>query len=239
MNFNGTLPEIKMIKKIFILAIVLLSASDMLFAQSKVGTTAANFITIPVGARAAGMGGAFVAVANDVSAAYWNPGGLSRLEGNEFSAVHAQWLANTNINWFGLAAKLTPDDAVAFSINQLDYGEDDITTEDSPNGTGQTWSASDICFSLSYARNLTDRFSIGANAKYVHTKIYNESASAFSLDVGLLFTTQFNGLKIGMNISNFGTDLKLDGKDLGQPIDIDESSTGNNANINGKLETDS
>ncbi len=151
--------------KILILTILM---SGLVFSQSKVGTTAANFLTIPVGPRAAGMGGAFTAVANDVTTAYWNPGGLSRIGKIEFAASFAQWIAGTKLNWFGLNYQIDEDDAFALSIDQLDYGQSEVTTPDQPDGTGENWSASDLAFSLSYARNLTDRFSIGGTVKYIN-----------------------------------------------------------------------
>jgi hypothetical protein len=226
-------------KKILIVFIAVIGLTSSVLPQSKVGTTSANFLTIPVGPRAAAMGGAFVAEANDVYAAYWNPGGLSRVGRTEFSASFSQWIATTKLSWFGLTYAISDDDAVALSINQLDYGEGEITTASQPEGTGQTWSASDLAFSLSYARNLTDRFSIGGTAKYITQKIWNESASAFALDIGLLFYTELQNLRIGMNISNFGTEMKLSGNDLLQPIDIDPANAGNNANIATDLSTDS
>ncbi len=226
-----------MIKSKIIILIIL--ASGMLFSQSKVGTTAANFLTIPVGPRAAGMGGAFTAVANDVTTAYWNPGGLSRIGDIEFTASFAQWIAGTKLNWFGLNYQIDEDDAVALSIDQLDYGQGEVTTPDQPDGTGENWSAADLCFAFSYARNLTDRFSIGGTIKYINQKIWNESASAFALDIGLLYYTELPGLNIGMNISNFGTEMQLAGKDLLQPVDIDPAHAGNNASIASNLSTSS
>ena len=220
------------------LIIVLLLIGTSAFAQSKVGTTAANFLSIPVGARASGMGAAFVAVANDVSAAYWNPGGLARLPKSEFSATYSEWLVGTKLNWFGLSVKLDENNTFALSVNQLDYGEEDITTADQPNGTGQRWKASDIAFALSYSRNLTDRFSIGGTVKYIHQGIWNETANAFAVDIGLLFQTQLPGLRIGMNIANFGTEMKLEGKDLLQTVDIDPAHTGNNKKISANFDTD-
>lgn len=228
-----------MTKNIIKVIILVLFSTNILMAQSKVGTTAANFLTIPVGPRATGMGGAFVAVANDATTAYWNAGGLSRLPGNEFSVVHSEWLVNTNLNWLGLAIKLDGENTIGLSVNQLAYGSEAITTVDQPNGTGQSWDAQDIAFSLSYARNLTDRFSIGGSVKYIQQRIYNESASAFALDIGLLFTTQLKGLKIGMNIANFGTEMQMSGEDLMQPVDIDPAHTGNNDNLVADMGTDS
>ncbi len=225
--------------KIFLKALIIfLGLVITILPQSKVGTTSANFLTIPVGPRAAAMGGAFIAEANDVYGAYWNPGGLSRIGRIEFSASFSEWIVGTRHNWFGLSYALSEDDAVAISINQLDYGEDDITTPYQPDGTGQKWSASDLSLSLSYAKNLTDRFSIGGSVKYINQKIWNESASAFALDVGLLFYTELPGLRIGMNISNFGTEMQLAGDDLLQPYDIDPTDAGNNSNIASNLSTD-
>ncbi|MBZ0198280.1 MAG: PorV/PorQ family protein [Ignavibacteriaceae bacterium] len=225
-------------KKILML-MAAMSFCSLLFAQTKVGTTAANFLTIPVGPRASAMGSAFLAVANDATTAYWNPGGLSRLSRNEFTASFSEWLVNTKINWFGVAFKFDENNAIAISINQLDYGQEEITTAEQPNGTGARWDAVDLAVGVSYSRNLTDRFSIGATGKYITQRIWNESASAFALDIGLLFYTQLEGLQLGMNISNFGTELKLDGKDLLQSIDVDPSNAGNNANIAGGLNTES
>lgn len=225
-------------KKIFLI-VLFLGILFTVFPQTKVGTTAANFLTIPVGARASAMGGAFIAIANDATTSYWNAAGLSRLTRNEFTVNTAEWLVGTNLNWIGLAFKFDEDNAIGISVNQLDYGEEQITTADQPNGTGEKWSASDLSINLSYSRNLTDRFSIGGTVKYITQNIWNESASAFALDIGLLFYTQLEGLRLGMNISNFGSEMKLDGKDLLQPIDIDPANAGNNSNISGGLLTDS
>ncbi len=217
----------------------MLCCASLLPAQSKVGTTAAQFLGIGVGQRATAMGGAFVALGSDVSTIYWNPGAFSRAGRSQILFSHTAWLVNTNFNWAGLQIDLDGTNAIGISLTQLGYGDDEpVTTVTQPEGTGERWGAQDLCIALSYARNLTDRFSIGGSAKYVQQKIWNESASAFALDVGLLYITGFNGLRIGMSISNFGTDLTLDGKDLIQPIDLDPGDLGNNASIPSKLKTD-
>ncbi len=217
---------------------LLVDRGSFVLGQSKVGTTAANFLTIPVGAQASGMGGAFVAVANDATTAFWNPGGLSRLTGNEVAVCHADWLVGTNLNWLSVVLKFG-DHAMAVSVNQLDYGQEEVTTEFAQNGTGEYWDAQDIAVGFSYARNLTDRFSIGGTAKYIQERIWHEQADAFALDVGLLFRTQFNDMRIGMNMANYGTEMQLTGKDLLQPVDIDPAHPGNNENIIAALKTDS
>jgi len=223
-------------KIILLIALMTVSA----FAQSKVGTTAANFLTIPVGPRASAMGGAVVALSNDATGLFWNAASISRLPKSEFAVSYSEWFVGTKYNWIGLAYKLDENNSFGISINQLDYGEEEITTEASPQGTGANWSASDMALGITYARNLTDRFSVGATMKYIHQQIYHETANAFALDIGLLFYTQVDGLRLGMNITNFGTEMQMAGKDLFQRIDIDyKPSSGNNENIAGALSTDS
>ncbi len=207
-------------------------------AQNKVGTTAAPFLGISVGPRAQAMGSAFVAQATDVTAAYWNPGALARLQTNEFMVSHTQWLLGTNFNWIGLSLRVGNSTALGLSLTQLDYGREEIITIQEQEGTGRYWDAQDLSFGVSVAQALTNRFSIGGTFKYVNQRIWNESASAFAVDLGLLFETNFNGLRLGMNISNYGPDMRLDGDDLLQRIDIDPENNGNNETLVAKMKTE-
>jgi opacity protein-like surface antigen len=225
-------------KKVGLLLLMMFLSANLFLAQSKVGTTAAPFLGISVGPKALGMGSAFVASADDATALYWNPSGISRVMKSQFAASHTTWLVGTNFNWAGLSINLDNTNSIGLSFTQLDFGEDIVTTVLSPEGTGERWNAQDIAIGLSYARNLTDRFSIGGTVKYIGQQIYHESASAFAVDIGLLYITEFNDLKIGMSISNFGTDMKMDGRDLVKRIDLDPGSTGNNENIVAVLKTD-
>jgi hypothetical protein len=220
----------------FILAVALLSTTA--YAQDKVGTTAAPFLGISVNPRATAMGAAFTAVSNDVSALYYNPGALPHAAKSQFTVAHTKWLVNTNLNWVGFLLNLDGTNTIGLSLTQLDYGQDQVTTVEFPEGTGETWDASDIALSFAYGRYLTDRFSIGGSVKYIQQKIWNESSTAFAFDVGLLFITQFNDMKLGMSISNFGTDMKMEGKDLLERVDLDPDAIGHNENIVSNLKTD-
>jgi hypothetical protein len=208
------------------------------FSQSKVGTTAVPFLGIHAGPRAFAMGGAFTAMGDDAVSLYYNPGGISRSGRSQFLGSTTDWLVGTRFNWVGCVIALDGVNTVGFSLTQLDYGQEDVTTVISPEGTGEKWSASDFAAGLSYGRNLTDRFSIGGSAKYIQQKIWHETASAFALDVGLLFITPFRDMRLGMSISNFGTDMRMDGRDLLRRIDLDPSGIGNNDAITAKLKTD-
>lgn len=218
--------------------ILLWMVSSNGYSQSKVGTTAAQFLGIAVGARATALGGAFGAVADDATALYWNPAGITRMSYSEFSISHTQWLVNTDFNWAGLVLAVDRNNYIGINFTQLDYGEDFVTTIDQPMGTGDRWSAMDFAAGLSYARNLTDRFSIGGTVKYIHQRIWSESASAFAVDVGMLFITGFNDMKLGVSISNFGTEMRMDGKNLSIRHSVDRTSFGGNDAIPARLLTD-
>jgi hypothetical protein len=208
-------------------------------AQSKVGTTAAQFLGISVGAKAIAMGSAFVASNADASALYWNPGAIAQTEKSEFVFANTDWLVGTKFRWAGLMLNLDGQNTFGLSFTQLDYGEEDVTTVASPEGTGEKWSAKDMAIGVSYARRLTDRFSIGGTAKFVNESIYNETANTFTFDLGLLFVTDFNNMRIGMSMSNFGGDLKLDGRDLLTRVDTDPNNAGSNKTLVASLKTDS
>lgn len=213
-------------------------ALAIMSAQSKVGTSAAQFLGIGVGPKSIGMGSAFTAIADDASTLYWNPGAISRLEKSQTMFSSANWLVDTNVNLLAAVMKIGRSDAVGIFFTQLDYGEEEITDLYNQSGTDLYWKATDLVTGLSYSRNMTDRFSIGGSLKYISQKIYNESASAVALDVGLLYQSLSELFRIGMSISNFGNDMTLDGKDLFKTIDLDPDNSGHNETIVAKLKTD-
>jgi opacity protein-like surface antigen len=210
------------------------------FAQNvtKVGTTAAPFLNVGIGARAIGMGGAYVAMANDATALYWNPAGIALIPGNEAIFSHSEWIADINFDYAGFAMNLGGMGTFGAFANFMTMGEMDITTELYPEGTGQRFNAGSYAMGISYARSLTDRFSIGANVKYVHEYILNSGASGVALDIGTVFVTQFRGLRLGATISNFGTKMRMGGRDLLVQHDIDSQRKGSNDRINADLKAD-
>ncbi|MGA9117600.1 MAG: PorV/PorQ family protein [Bacteroidota bacterium] len=221
--------------------IFLLGAAAAPAAQAqevtKVGTTSAKFLSIPVGARAVGMGGAFVAVANDASAMFWNPAGITKIFQAEALFTHAQWLADIDFNYGGVVFPVEGVGVLGVNFTSLTMDEMERTTERQPEGTGEFFSVGSIAVGVAYARELTDWFSIGGNAKYVRESIWNSSATGFAVDVGTLFQTPFSGLRFGAAITNFGTKLQMTGEDLLVQKDISPNN-GNNPNVNAELKTD-
>ena len=219
-----------------LLAVLLFHAGAS--GQSKVGTTAGQFLGISVGPRAAAMGSAYVASNEDVTSLYWNPGAVAQAGKSQLIFSNTDWLVGTKFRWLGFLLSLDEDNAVGVSLTQLDYGEEDVTTVAAPNGTGERWSAQDLAIAFTYSRRLTDRFSMGASVKYIDQRVWNESATAFAFDLGLLFVTGFNDMRLGVSMTNFGGDLKLDGRDLLQRVDIDPANSGSNKALVGSIKTD-
>lgn len=229
--------NIQKILFIFLLVILIFSNS---FAQDvqKVGTSAASFLRIPVGTAGTSMGGAFVSVANDASAMFWNPGGLARITSNSFMVDYTSWLPGLNFSFFGLVLPFGNIGTVGFNVTALTSDDMDVTTIDQPMGTGESFSTNHVSVGIAYAAKLTDRFSIGANFKYIHESILNSSATGFAIDIGTLYTTPFDGIRLGVSITNFGTNMRIDGEDLNVRVDIAPDQEGNNQSVVGRIRTD-
>ena len=229
-------------RKYIILTIVLLTVCYSTFYAdggiTKVGTTAAKFLSIDVGPEATAMGSAYVSIANDVTAMYWNPAGIAKIDNFEASFTNTNWIADLSFNYAGAAIQLGSFGTLGINATFLTMDQIERTTVESPDGTGEFVDAGSYAFGVTYARNLTDQFSIGFNAKYIDERLYHSYADGFALDVGVLFDTHLSGLKLGMSISNYGTKMKLEGQDFQVEHDPYPSVAGNNGSINATLSTD-
>jgi hypothetical protein len=234
-------------KNKFLLKIIFtfLSLSFVIFGQtgndvSKVGTTAGTFLEIGAGAAANGMGAAFVSRANDASSLYWNVAGSANLNQNELIAIHTNWIADISFDYAGLVLALGNFGNLGFSFTSLSMPDDKVRTVEQPEGTGEYFSAGDIAVGISYAINLSDRFSVGMTAKYIQETIWHMSASAMAIDIGTIFRTDlFGGMVIGASISNFGTPMKLSGIDTRTYASVDASQLGTNSQIPYVIDVDS
>ncbi|RPH96721.1 PorV/PorQ family protein [candidate division KSB1 bacterium] len=209
-------------------------------AQSKVGTTAAPFLNIAVGARALGMGGAFTATADDPSALYWNPAGIAGIERFEASFVHTDWLVDLKYDVVGVILPIKGAGTLGAQTVFLTMPDQEITTtlQSQQDGTGLFFSSGSMAMGLSFARAFTDRFKLGITAKWVREWIWHEDANTIALDLGSIYRTTFHNMRIGVAITNFGGDMSMSGRDLMHYHDADETRSGNNARVLSEWSTD-
>lgn len=207
---------------------------------SKTGTTAATFLEIPVGASAVAMGNSFVSLASDATSLYWNAAGSAWLVQSEVLAVHTNWIADTRFDYAAFVLPVEDFGTLGVNFTSLSMDDMKVTTVEKPEGTGEYFSAGDLALGLSFAHRLTDRFTIGFNAKYIQQRIWHESATAFAVDVGTIFRTDIiGGLTIGASLSNFGTPMTMSGRDARQFGMLDPTKPGTNSQIPMNIEMDS
>jgi len=184
--------------------------------------------------------GAFVGTADDVTSLFWNTSGIARLDHYEVLFSHTNWIADMMFDFAGIAVPMGDFGTLGLSFTSLTMEDMQVRTIERPEGTGEFFSANSFAVGLHYARNLSDRFTIGVTTKYISESIWHMHAEAFAIDLGALFTTQFlNGLRIGAAITNFGTDMRLAGRDARTFHRIDQTKLGSNDRIPQEIEMDS
>lgn len=213
------------LKQWFWMMIILMIPAMAQAQLSKVGTSAAEFLRIPVGARASSMA-AYTANMNDGSSMVLNPAGLANLANSEVLVEITPWYLDMTHSFLG-AAMPAKKGVFGVHVLSLNYGEFEETTAEAQGLTGRTFSAYSVSFGLTYARQLLPQFSIGGTAKVVHEQIAKSSASALAFDIGTVYQTPFDDIRFGVSVTNFGSKLQMNGNDLIISSDPDESQSGN------------
>ena len=204
------------------------SAQDLKTGEiTKVGTTIGGFLKFEVGPRAAGLGGAYVGLADDITTMAWNPAGISNLDKMSFGVTHAQLYAGITHSFFGYTFPMGNSNTVGLSAVYLNSGEMEVTTIDIPDGTGEYFSVQDLALGLTFSRQVTDFLSLGITGKLVREQIYREVAQTATFDFGSYFDTGVMNTILGMAITNFSGEMKLDGPDLDASSDINQQNQGN------------
>ncbi|MEO0092461.1 MAG: PorV/PorQ family protein [candidate division WOR-3 bacterium] len=206
------LKDLKIGKLICYLICYLAIVSPGYAVFTKLGMAGMPFLKIGVG-RATGMADAFVAVANDASATYWNPAGLALLKNREVLINHIDWILETR-HEFLAGVFPTKLGVLGISVTSVNLGDFEETTIDKYQGTGRTFSASDLCAGVSFARMFTDRFAFGTSVKVIQERVWEISASTVAFDFGTYYNTGWQNVRLAMAIANFGPDTRFSGRQL-------------------------
>ena len=208
-------------RSFFAVALAAVCCSASLAAPAWATRYAGEFLRIGVGARALGMGSAFVGLADDGTASYWNPAGLATLGERQVTAMHAEQFGSivqydflSYVMPVGSPGK--PKQAISVSVVRL--GVDDIPDTRGlqiidQNGNGKFDypedllvvdesrfvfdSDNDVALVFSYARDVRSGLSLGGNFKYIRQWLGDSLRSnGFGIDLGLLYVGR-NGFSLG------------------------------------------
>lgn len=175
------------------------------------GISAAQFLKIGIGSRALGMGASYIAIANDAEALYWNPAGISQFSEPALFFSHTQWLVDVKLEYAGGVYHLDPVNSFGLAITYLYTDEMKETTEFQPFGTGRYFNFSDFLIALSYARNMTDKFSFGLSVKFMQENLAELTMKSVLFDLGTYYKTGWKSIRFAVAVTNFGADMKPSG----------------------------
>ncbi len=170
-------------------------------AQGQSAKYGAAFLAEGVGARALGMGGAYVAIAEDVTSGYWNAAGLSRMAYPEIAYMHVERFGGAvTFDYGGIAWPITAQSTVGITF--VRSGVNDIKNtlnawdprRDRPKSNPENYitafSAADYAFYLTYARELSEHLSLGVSGKLIQRGIGDfAEAWGYSFDIAAQYRT--------------------------------------------------
>jgi hypothetical protein len=183
------------------------------------GLTAANFLKIGSSPRAMALGGAYCSLADDAAAIYWNPAGLTQINGYEIAMMQNNWLPGIEAGFISYVH--SPEEKTAYACSVHRMGVDKmLETKINNNGdyeaTGNTFGAQGTMLIASYAASQSKGISVGSNLKLIQEKIADKKSFSLAIDSGILYQMGF--LRLGMAIQNLGTGLKFAEKRAKLPI---------------------
>lgn len=176
------------------------------------GSSGAQFLKLGAGARAGGMADAFTATADDASAAYYNPAGLSQLKGAQLMGAHSSYFQGLSYEAIDFAYPWGREEGfsrhtVAAGIYYLSVGDIERRVSDTTGNIG-TFGASDGAYALSYAYAFDGRLSLGGTGKYIAQELDSYRATAFAVDGGALYRMNPKAerpVTLGAAVRNIGT----------------------------------
>jgi long-subunit fatty acid transport protein len=199
---------------IVVLATVCLAAGEV-YCDAQ-GTSGAQFLEIVASPRAAALGSAFTAFADDVNSIAFNPAGLAFLKKSEVSLVQNNWIQDISNQYLAFAV---PTSAGTFGLNVVLSGVSNLVRRDETGAAdGSTFGSSDMSTSLAYATHINDNLSFGLNLKLISETIDTENATSIAGDFGVIYKVSPK-LNLGASILNLGNSVKF--LEVGDPLPLD------------------
>ena len=208
-----------MVKRWWALAALFVAATAGPARAADPGLTVLSFLKIGVGARAESFGEAYVAVAADASATYWNPAGLLGIERNDVQGSHLEWIQDLRQEYLAFGFHRGRH---AFGLSFLGLFTGDLEGRTDTGDRSGSFGYSDNAFSLSYAFGVSEKVGLGGTARYVRQSLVSvpnsvdgSTESDFALDglafdVGGTWSTPVDGLAAAATVRSFGGQVGYD-----------------------------
>jgi len=170
------------------------------------GSPGFAFLKLGVGARAMGMGSAYVALADDPTALYWNPAGLAGAEGAQLIVMHNEWIQDFRQEFAGVSRQMGKGTA-GFGVSGF-YTSEMEKRDDVGNLIGH-FGFNDFAVTGAYAHRLPQGGAGGLAVKFIREMIDQETATAVAFDLGGRLPLGSSGVSLGAAIQNLGGDAKF------------------------------
>lgn len=187
------------------------------------GGSSAEFLQFGSGARGMALGGSFSTIVDDVNALYYNPAGLTAMQGPEVALTLMPYFADTDYYWTGLAFPFSDGDfGLGFFLGHFGFGNQPIYTEADPDGvSGETYGVNETVAGISFAHAFIDRFSAGMTLKFINDDLATgalggASATAMAFDFGVNFHSELGDrpIRLAFVVQNLGGSLAHEGEAL-------------------------
>lgn len=191
-------------KTILLILLFVVPLTAQQFGQ--VGTSGAQLFKISFDPRASALGNAAASVVSNASAVYTNVSGIEGIRNTDLAFTYVPWFAGIDMVSIAAAHRFGDIGVVGFQATGFSTNEE-ITTVEMENGTGQTYSIQNIVLGLSFSRHITEKLVIGAQVKYIRESYFDHSTSGLAFDIGSNYDLGFLGSRLAMTLQNFGPDL--------------------------------
>ena len=217
-----------------LILITLVMVMILPIALSAVSEAAPVFLLIEPGSRSGGLGCAYVAMADDGFATYWNTGAMAFNRKTQFALMHSNWLGdavpdiyleylpwNQYFNGIGNIGIDLLFDSLGEQIRTNEQGEE-----------LEPFSSFEFALGFAYGYQLTPKIGLGTNFKFIYSSLApsgtgeQESSTSgtgmsFAFDFGLKVKDLFiDNLDFGLNIQNIGPNITYINEDQADPLPL-------------------
>jgi len=162
-----------------------------------------DFLKLGGGARPLGMGEAYVGLANDVSAMFYNPAGLAQIAFPEILTMSNNWFLDIKQQMAGF---ILPTSVVVIGVGYSGLSSGDIQGYDQNGAATSNFNTSSSSLNLSFGRKINPNLSLGIGIKTITEKLESRSGNAAAMDAGLLYSVNRN-LRLGAAAMNLGSGI--------------------------------